>query len=285
MMLGLSTIERHVPEQPGELAYHAMIPEKARLEGRAALVVAVHGISRNALEQMAAFGRMAHERGHVLLAPLFDTDEDEDFQRLGRRGRGRRADLVLEAAIEGLSASAKIRFDRRYLFGFSGGGQLVHRYLMARPERVTAAVVAAAGWYTFPDPAEAYPMGLRIGGALAGIRMEPSEFLRVPVRVIVGSRDTERDDAVRTSEKLDERQGAHRLARARNWITAMRAAARSRQIPARHDLEILEGPGHSFENCVEAGLARSTFEFFDSIERAAHPAVEPTSDTEGDPVQ
>lgn len=285
MTQSAQAVESHDSARPGELAYHALVPESARAAGRAALVVVVHGISRNALEQMTAFARLAAERGHVLLAPRFDTPEDADYQRLGRRGRGRRADIALDAAIDRLAGTSKVHFDRRFLFGFSGGGQLVHRYLMAHPERVTAAVVAAAGWYTFPDAGQKYPLGLRVGGALAGVRMEPSEFLRVPIRVLVGSRDVERDDSVRISEKVDERQGETRLARAQSWVKALRAAARTRQISARHELVVLEGAGHSFADCVEAGLARSSFEFFDSIDPSARVAVGCDGPTDRNPIR
>lgn len=265
-------IESVGSEGPGELAYHALVPEQAAQTGRASLVVAVHGISRNALEQMASFSSLAAERGHVLMAPCFDTPEDEDYQRLGRRGRGRRADLALDAAIRRLSEEGQVEFGHRFFFGYSGGGQFVHRYLMSHPDRVTAAVVAAAGWYTFPDAHQVYPHGLRVGGALAGVRMEPAEFLRIPLRVAVGSRDVDRDSSVRTTTKVDESQGGDRIERAKRWVTAMQAAARARSIPGRHELALLADAGHSFSDCVEAGLARSTFEFFDSVD-AATPCV------------
>ncbi|MBY0400884.1 hypothetical protein K2X89_11350 [Myxococcota bacterium] len=271
----IRAVEPVPSESAGELAYHALVPDQAVETGRASLVIAVHGISRNALEQMTGFSSLARERGWVLVAPCFDTPADDDYQRLGRRGRGRRADLALDAAIHRLSEERKIEFDRRFFFGYSGGGQFVHRYLMAHPDRVSAAVVAAAGWYTFPDGSHAYPLGLRIGGAVAGVQMEPERFLRVPLRVIVGALDVDRDGSVRTSKKVDQLQGDDRIQRARRWIAAMQAAARRRSIPARHELSILEGVGHSFSDCVEAGLARSTFSFFDSVGAEAPGAAEP----------
>lgn len=260
---------------PDELAYHALVPEQAVRAGRAPVVVAVHGISRNALEQMAGFSSFARERGWVLVAPCFDTPRDDDYQRLGRRGRGRRSDIALDDALRRLAERTKIELGPRFFFGYSGGGQFVHRYLMAHPERVTAAVVAAAGWYTFPDASRAYPLGLRVDGALAGVRMNPDEFLRVPLRVAIGALDLDRDRSVRTSEKVDGHQGEDRVERARRWITAMQAAARGRAIPGRHELAIIEGVGHSFSECVEAGLAHSTFRFFDSVGAVARGAAEP----------
>jgi pimeloyl-ACP methyl ester carboxylesterase len=273
MKTSVRTIESAGSEASGELAYHALVPDQAVRAGRASLVVAVHGISRNALEQVASFSSLAGARGHVLMAPCFDTPEDEDYQRLGRRGRGRRADLALDDAICRLGEKANIEFGHRFYFGYSGGGQFVHRYLMSHPNRVTAAVVAAAGWYTFPDARQAYPHGLRVGAVLAGVRMEPIDFLRVPVRVMIGALDVDRDQSVRTTTKVDESQGKDRIERARRWVAEMQAAARSRSLPGRHELTILDGAGHSFSDCVEAGLAVSTFDFFDSVESSAPGAA------------
>jgi poly(3-hydroxybutyrate) depolymerase len=282
-MMPRSVIESVPASRPGELAFHAFVPECASTAGVTSLVVAVHGISLNAREQVESFAPFAEARGQVVIAPCFDTPEDNDYQRLGRRGRGRRADLALDEAIRRLSEQAAIRFSRRFFFGYSGGGQFVHRYLMTHPDRVDAAVVAAAGWYTFPDARLAYPMGLRVGGALAGVRIEPADFLPVPVLAIVGSLDVERDESVRTNSKIDERQGADRRERARRWIDAMRAAARARSIPGRHDLIELDGAGHSFLECVEVGLATSIFDFFDSIEKPPYASMDSNFQKERNP--
>lgn len=269
MTIEASAIATVTARRSGDLAHHLFVPESASAAGRASLVVSVHGISRNALEQIECFAAYAADRGCVVMAPCFDTPADTDYQRLGRRGRGRRADLVLDQTIVRLEESTGILFDRRFFFGYSGGGQFVHRYLMAHPDRVAGAVVASAGWYTFPDAALAYPVGLRVGGSLPGVRLEANVFLRVPVLTLVGNRDVERDDSIRTTDLVDTLQGVDRRERARRWTEAMRAAARRRGIPGRHEIVELEGVGHSFSECAEAGLAKETFAFFDSIERAA----------------
>ncbi len=280
-MLRSDSVEYVEPAKPGELAHFAFVPKSALDSESPSIVIAVHGISLSAREQIDAFTPWAAARGHVLLAPCFDTPEDRDYQRLGRRGRGRRADLALDLAIERLAVGLDARFPRRIFFGYSGGGQFVHRYLMAHPDRVTAAVVAAAGWYTLPDARLAYPMGLRVGGKLAGVEMLPSRFLSVPVLALVGSRDLGRDESVRTNTKVDARQGTDRVARAHRWIGEMRAAAAARGLPARHELIELPEAGHSFLECVEAGLAKATFDFFDSVPGIAPDSPKPEHPTDG----
>ena len=52
-----------------------------------------------------------------------------------------------------------------YLYGHSGGGQFVHRYMMfGRAERIVRADrlsgAANSGWYMMPDPDTRFPCGL-----------------------------------------------------------------------------------------------------------------------------
>jgi poly(3-hydroxybutyrate) depolymerase len=242
-------------------------PERA--PAGAPLLVAVHGISRNAYEQARAFERLAEARGWLLLAPEFDAERHDDYQRLGRVGRGARADRALEDLIDRFLE----RFSRapgpRYLVGYSAGAQFVHRYLMAHPERVDGAVLGSAGWYTFPDPTRAYPYGLRVGGELPGVRLSPSRFLRVPVLVTVGSRDTRRDPSLRQSRRVDRRQGCHRRERAMRWAEAMNELARRRGLPEPVRLSVLRGAGHDFQESCAAGLPDEAEAFFAGLHAAS----------------
>jgi hypothetical protein len=134
---------------------------------------------------------------------------------------------------------------------------------MAHPQRVAAAVVGSAGWYTFPDAGRRYPRGIRTRGDLTGVRFEPDAFLRVPLLVTVGARDVERDASLRQSAALDREQGMNRVERAERWVEAMREAARQQGLPPAVALRRLEGVGHSFEDNVERGaLAELAFEHF-----------------------
>ncbi len=197
------------------------------------------------------------------MAPHFSRPRFRDYQRLGRGGRGARADQALERLVEEVARETHARAGRVFLFGYSGGGQFVHRYVMAHPQRVAAAVVGSAGWYTFPDAERRYPRGIRTRGDLAGVRFEPDAFLRVPLLVTVGERDVERDASLRQSEALDREQGRNRVERAERWVEAMREAARQQGLPPAVALRRLEGVGHSFEDNVERGaLAKLAFEHF-----------------------
>jgi len=209
----------------------------------APLLVAVHGISRNAEEHARYFSRFCEAHGVVLVAPHFSEAEFSDYQRLGRVGCGPRADQTLDAILAevgGLTGAAVGRF---HLFGFSGGAQFAHRYTMAYPHRVLGAVTAAAGWYTFPDRRRPYPYGIRSSRDLPGVRFDPEEFLRVPIAVMVGDRDTTAEH-LRITPRVTEQQGKTRVERARNWVSAMRAAARAHQLEPRVTFESIPGGDH-----------------------------------------
>lgn len=225
----------------------------------APLLVAVHGYSRNAQEQVERFAPLCESAGIVLAAPHFDASTFPDYQRLGARGA--RADLALDAMIGELRQSLGFLLGRVSLFGFSGGGQFVHRYLMAHPKRVTNAVVAAPGWFTFPDREHAYPLGTRGARRRLGVRMRAEAFLTVPVLVAVGERDDdERSEHLRRESALDAQQGASRIERATRWVRAMQDAAAAIGFPPRVCFAALPNVGHSFADCMDNGLGELVLE-------------------------
>lgn len=246
-------------DRPGYLAF---VPPREDDEP-VPVLLCIHGISREPRSIVEHFLEAANERGLALLAPQFDPPRYADYQRLGRRGRGERADVALDRVVEHAERFFSTRFDRRFLFGFSGGAQFAHRYVMAHPRAVEAAVFVAAGWYTFPRRRRSYPHGLRVGGALSGVEMNPRAFLQVRQRVLVGDRDTERDSGLRKAPRVDREQGMDRVTRAREWVSAMWRTADRLELDSRLDFMLLRGAGHGFEEAVEAGLIDACFEVVD----------------------
>lgn len=247
--------------------YYGYLPIGGEDSESVPLVLCIHGISRDSREQVELLLPEAEARGYALLAPQFDEAGFGDYQRLGRRGRGPRADLALIECFRQLEAVAGRPFGQVYLMGFSGGAQFAHRFVMAHPDRIAAAVCASSGWYTLPDARKRYPRGLRADGDLAGVRFDPMKFLRVPILVSVGSEDVERDFSLRRQPRLDASQGHNRVERAQSWHRAMADAAKERGLVSRTRYIELPGVAHSFRACVDAELSRIAFEFFEETER------------------
>ena len=120
---------------------------------------------------------------------------------------------------------------RLYLFGYSGGGQFAHRYAMANPERVAGVVIGAAGWYTMPQNNCSFPHGVAPCRDLPNLRFDSASFLRVPMTVIVGDRDCDRDHGLNKSARVDRLQGRTRIERALTWVKFMNLAAKSYGLP------------------------------------------------------
>ncbi|HEX6361804.1 MAG TPA: hypothetical protein VFZ93_02525, partial [Albitalea sp.] len=121
---------------PGLAPYYLHRPP-GDVEG-APVIVAVHGISRNAREQVRAFGSHAARQGFVTLAPRFSRTRFPGYQRLGhcRHGRGPMPELALAGMLDEVRDMTGADTSRVFLFGFSGGAQFAHRFALCTPGRV-----------------------------------------------------------------------------------------------------------------------------------------------------
>lgn len=252
-------VRRVLAADPG-LEYMIYIPSSGGED--APVVVSIHGISRNADEHARLLAAYCEIHGAILVAPLFDKDQYPDYQRLGREGRGKRADLALNLILSEVAATTGARADRINLFGFSGGAQFAHRYAMAHPHRLAHAVLAAAGWYTFPDTTRRFPRGIRPNRHLRGVRFDAEEFLEVPMTVLVGSDDVVQT-GLRRGERIDGDQGVSRVERARRFVQAMKDCATVYYVESRCQYEEIEDCDHSFKRSIlRSGLGERVFAAF-----------------------
>ena len=113
-------MSRSVPAQLAE-DYFLYLPTNLKPKTRA--LVVVHGQNRNAAEYAFRVSQVAEGRGVAVIAPLFNESLFPDYQRLGRRGRGQRADLALLRMIEEVSEAVPTLNKTFDLFGYSGGAQ------------------------------------------------------------------------------------------------------------------------------------------------------------------
>ncbi len=229
-----------------------------------ALFVTIHGISRNAYEHVLRFIPYAEQYGVTIVAPLFSKTAFSRYQRMGQTKTELRTDKYFDAIIAQVSRLTEISADKFYLFGYSGGAQFAHRYMMAYPERVISIAIGAAGWYTFPDAGLTYPAGIKQAPFLHDLTFQPEKFLKIPTLVLVGEKDIERDKALRKSKKIDRLQGLNRLERGKAWIDALNNCSRQLGMPSCHHSFIqLPGSDHSFRRCIrKGGMADHIFRHF-----------------------
>ena len=254
--------EHHDGKLP-RLPYHLYMPPRPQ----GPLLVLVHGVSTRPARLIDHASALAARHGVPLLAPDFAGDAFTGYQRMkGRDGRldAARALLATVDAVRIQHGLASERFD---LMGFSAGAQFAHRFALHFPAAVRRAVVASAGWYTYLDRSLTYPLGV---GSEAAAPSEPDleAFVRLPILVAVGERDTERGGNLRTSPELDRRQGAHRFERACRWFDHLSEEALKRGVADQFEFCILPRTGHSLKEAVHrGGLMERSFDFLLRQER------------------
>jgi pimeloyl-ACP methyl ester carboxylesterase len=227
-------------------------------------LVVLHGISRNARDLVDFFKPEADRSGRTIVVPHFTEKAWPCFQRPSRNARPDQALLALLTHLALLDPAFEGPVD---LFGHSGGAQLAHRFAMLYPQKVGTLSLAAAGWYCLPDASMDYPYGLG-ADATPGAQMWARwhdraipTYLRLAVRVFVGTQDIERDASLRQNPDLDRIQGRTRLARAESYVDRFRAAALARGIVPDIALTRMPGVVHDVAQAVErADLARRVTE-------------------------
>ncbi len=228
------------------------------------LALCVHGYTRQPLDQLRAFAPLASRLGFALALPLFDDRHHRRYQQLLHPRRGTRSDLALLSTLDVAATRHGVDASRLFLFGYSGGAQFVHRFAMCHPQRTAALAIGAAGWYTWPNTQHDWPLGLAEVPARLGAPIDLEAFLRLPMALWVGERDTATDEHLRDEPLLASLQGMHRLERARNWAEAVCGAAQARGISSALTVTVLPRVGHDFVSCDRKGeLAARVMDFFD----------------------
>jgi hypothetical protein len=188
----------------------------------------------------------------VVLAPHFNYNFfDNNYQRLNLFGR--RSDIHLHKLLDKTCELIPwVRSDKIRLFGFSGGGQFVHRYVAFHPERVVCAVAGTPGWYLWPDIGLPYPLGTTPHSLPKGVNIDLRGFFRSKLRIIVGDRDNQQG-AFRKSYgeyDLEKIQGIGRKNRAEKWVESIRGVAFQNGYPCRIDMKIIPHVAHRINDRI-----------------------------------
>lgn len=240
----------HLPGQPAREWFQS---RPAAISPDAPVLVIVHGIARNAVEYIFRLKRAADAAGAIVVAPLFTRSRYGQYQQVVSPS-GVRSDEALDDILAEVAATTGASRGRFHLAGVSGGAQFAHRYALLHPERVASLSLVAAGWYTMPDTNAVWPLGM--AGAPTTGTVDPARLGSIPLTVFVGDRDRTRDASLRADPEIDAAQGRHRVARARTWTRAMRAAGCA-------DLSLVSLPGvsHGLQPAFDQqDLARRIFQ-------------------------
>lgn len=229
----------------------------------APVLIMMHGAKRGAARYLSEWDQYAERDGFVIIAPEFTRAAfpgSAGYNLGNRLPRG--TDTVVDqnlwtfSAIEPLFDYVVRELDSAQtgytLYGHSAGAQFTHRFMYfnstARAKRYLA---ANAGWYTFPDLENDYPVGL---GGLGWTDEDLKRILERDLVILVGDQD---NDPSHESLKRDDGvnlQGPHRFARGQNFYAKGKAEAARIGADFGWRLRIAEGVAHSNGGMAAAAI-------------------------------
>lgn len=232
--------------------YYLFLPQSLSRQTR--VTVCIHGISRNAQQQVNAFRQQANDCDHMIIAPYFGRKHYRGYQRLEMGSAGYSSAEGLNKILHDVQRRYAVNTDIISLFGYSGGAQFAHRYAMLYPQRINQLIICSAGWYTFPDKHKNYPYGLKATqNFVADLSKNLPAFLQLRIRTLVGEFDNVNDSGLNSKERINRQQGHHRLERAGRWVHALQGMCNKMGLASDLRFITIKGCGHSFENCERLG--------------------------------
>ena len=113
------------------------------------------------------------------------------------------------------------------MFGHSAGAQFTHRYmLLSKDKRISNAVVANAGWYTFINNAK-FPYGIKNSPIIISDE-DLRWFMSNKVNLLIGSEDIGSKSV--NSSKGAKLQGITRVDRASNYFNSLITSAEDKRL-------------------------------------------------------
>ncbi len=221
------------------------------------LLIALHGMGRNAKGARDAWKAAADQAGFLVLAPRFDNDRFPSrlFQQGGVRAEPDKAKWtfgLIERLFDAARASRRVAGNTYMIFGHSAGAQFVHRMVLLMPEaRIATAAVANAGYYTLPalSGERAYPYSLK-GTPAADATL--ARALAKPMLVMLGDQDIDPHHHQLNKSRGAEEQGATRFARGQHFMAA--AAGEARRLGVTLRWREIDVPGVAHQ---QRGMARA----------------------------
>ncbi len=158
------------------------------------LLVIIHGTGCAIEGYLKAAKAWADQHHVALLAPMFpggllDSEDFNSYKMLSCDGI--RYDNILLSMIEDMRKRYPgIQTDKFFMFGHSGGGQFVNRFLLVHPERMKAVSIGAPGRPTYLNLEDDYFWGVRDFKNYFDKELDIKAVAQVPVQLTVGEFDT-----------------------------------------------------------------------------------------------
>jgi len=213
----------------------------------------IHGASRDAERYIKIWENNIVDKNVILIAPKFSKNSFPNYALLEMATSSGK---VKKDETKYLTNSLSVFFtyfknkynlgtDLYSIYGFSGGSQFTHRYLMySNDQRLHKAAIGSAGWYTFinNDP---FPYGTQ-NMSIDEDRLE--WLLRSRILFLLGEQDTDPNHATLNSSNGAINQGSNRYERGKNYFDNMIHISKKNNLPFRWRYKLVKDVDHNMDN-------------------------------------
>lgn len=242
-----------LPQKPINVFYHIPSGDRQNMP----IVMVLHGDERNAIDYRNIWVNASDQYGFMVFAPEFSNADfpggssyiignvyqDGNFptpQTLNKETIWTFS--IIEPLFDFIktnSGSNALTYD---LFGHSGGGQFVHRFVLLKPNaRYNKAIAANSGWYTVPDGMANFPYGI-INSPITSI--QPKDYFSRELYITVGELDNNGSDSSLRHNTASDLQGLNRLNRANYFFSNSRNYAQKMNSEFNWKFHVVPNSGH-----------------------------------------
>jgi poly(3-hydroxybutyrate) depolymerase len=232
--LAQAGVTRFVMDDWGGAPIPVWLLRPAKAGPDAPVMFVMHGVGRDADRYIAEWVEIATAAGIVVVVPEFTKGGFPDtlnynfgavFDEKGAlRPRAAWSYSAIDKIFDKVVAREQLAAKTYVLFGHSAGAQFVHRFvLLGAGAKMSRAISANSGSYTWPTGPEKWPFGIH--GLPAGL-WQPATALTGPMLLMQGTADNDPGHPSLPRQREAMAQGPHRLARGKAFYAAAQVAAK-----------------------------------------------------------
>jgi pimeloyl-ACP methyl ester carboxylesterase len=215
------------------------------------LLFIIHGNSRNAEDYISAWIPYISNKNIIVVAPQFNKNSFRYFFLLESATSSGKINNNPDNYINNSLSSFFNFFQSKFslstnkykMFGHSAGAQFTHRYmLLSNDKRISSAVIANAGWYTFLNENN-FPYGIK--NSPIDISSDHIKwFMSNKTSLLIGNNDINLKSV--NSSKGAQRQGITRVDRAESYFNSLINISDNNNIPFRWSYKVVDKADHDY---------------------------------------
>ena len=216
------------------------------------VIFVMHGNSRNAEDYLSAWIPHVLNKNVIVAAPQFTKTDFRYFFLLEmaessgkiNNNKNEYINNSISLFFNYMKSKFSLSTQTYSMFGHSAGAQFTHRYmLLSKDQRISNAVIANAGWYTFTTNDE-FPYGIK--NSPINISNEQIKwFMSNKVNLLIGSEDIGSKSV--NSSKGAKLQGITRVDRANSYFNSLITSAEDKNYALRWNYKVLYNVDHDFK--------------------------------------